>query len=70
MDAIPETTQAAVRALGRQIDLAKRLNVSPQAISKWKRTRIPAERVLQVEAATGVSRHDLRPDLYPRDNAA
>ena len=28
--------------------------------------RVPAERVLQIESATGVSRHDLRPDLYPR----
>ena len=26
-----------------------------------------AEHVLAVEAATGVSRHDLRPDIYPRD---
>ncbi|MFC3097351.1 transcriptional regulator [Alteraurantiacibacter palmitatis] len=24
----------------------------------------------QIEAATGVSRHDLRPDIYPREEAA
>lgn len=28
------------------------------------------EHVLTVEAATGVSRHDLRPDIYPRDPVA
>ncbi len=26
---------------------------------------MPAEFVLKAEAATGVSRHDLRPDIYP-----
>lgn len=26
---------------------------------------LPAQYVLRVEASTGVSRHDLRPDLYP-----
>ncbi|MGF7202329.1 DNA-binding transcriptional regulator YdaS (Cro superfamily) [Sphingobium olei] len=30
---------------------------------------LPAEHVLAVEEATGISRHDLRPDIYPRDEA-
>ncbi len=47
--------------------LAKLMRVTPQAITKWNK-RIPAERVLQIERATGVSRHDLRPDLYPRES--
>lgn len=29
--------------------------------------RLPAEHVLAVEAMTGVSRHNLRPDIYPRE---
>jgi DNA-binding transcriptional regulator YdaS (Cro superfamily) len=37
--------------------------ISPQAISQWK--RVPAERVLDVERATGVPRDELRPDIYP-----
>lgn len=41
--------------------------ISSQAISQWH--RVPSERVLVVEKVTGVSRHDLRPDLYPRDQA-
>jgi len=41
------------------------LGVSSQAISQWN--RCPAERVLAVEAASegAVSRHELRPDIYP-----
>jgi DNA-binding transcriptional regulator YdaS (Cro superfamily) len=36
-----------------------------------KSKRVPAEYVLLVEKATGVSRHKLRPDLYPaREQAA
>lgn len=43
-------------------------DISPQAISQWK--RVPAERVLEVERATGISRHKLRPDLYPVEGSA
>jgi DNA-binding transcriptional regulator YdaS (Cro superfamily) len=44
--------------------------ITPQAISQWK--TVPANRVLDVERVTGVSRHRLRPDLYPmeREGAA
>ena len=43
--------------------------ISGEAIRKWERHGVPAERVLAIEAATGhrVSRHDLRPDIYPRE---
>jgi DNA-binding transcriptional regulator YdaS (Cro superfamily) len=35
-------------------------------VQKWcARGSVPALRVLAVEAATGVSRKALRPDLYP-----
>ena len=43
--------------------LGNALGISPQAISQWG--KVPAERVLDVERITGVSRHQLRPDLYP-----
>jgi DNA-binding transcriptional regulator YdaS (Cro superfamily) len=48
--------------------LAGFIGVTPQAISQWK--RVPSSRVIAVERATGVCRHDLRPDLYPRDEPA
>lgn len=45
--------------------LAAKLGISSQAVVQWD--IVPPRRVLAVEAATGVSRHELRPDLYPRD---
>lgn len=67
----PNPVQIAINAAGGQVALAERVGVRQQSISEWlKRERIPAERVLAVETATGVSRHDLRPDLYPREQAA
>ncbi len=47
---------------GRFKHLAEAIGVFPSAISQW--TKVPAERVLAVEEATGISRHDLRPDLF------
>lgn len=44
--------------------IARALGISRNAVGKWK--RVPAERVLAIEAFTGISRHDLRPDIYPR----
>lgn len=53
----------ALRKAGGRIALAKELGIRPQAISQWK--EVPVRRVLSVEKITGVSRHDLRPDIYP-----
>ena len=54
---------------GSQAEVARKCGVSPQAITKWL-SRIPAERVLEVEKATGLPRHELRPDLYPPEESA
>ena len=54
--------EEAVRAVGGVSELARQIGISQPSVSNW--TRIPAERVLPVEAATGVSRTILRPDLY------
>lgn len=56
---------AAIKAAGTQQALAEALGIRSASISEWKtRGRIPAERVLDVERVTGVSRHDLRPDIF------
>lgn len=47
---------------GRRVRLAAALNISPSAISMW--AHVPSGRVLEVEALTGLSRHDLRPDVF------
>lgn len=52
----------AIRAAGGVSDLARQIGISQPSVSNW--FRVPAERVVAVEAATGVSRTILRPDLY------
>ena len=52
----------AVRAVGGVSELARQIGISQPSVSNWN--RIPAERVLIVEAATGIDRKVLRPDLY------
>jgi DNA-binding transcriptional regulator YdaS (Cro superfamily) len=48
--------------------LAKRIGITPQALSQWE--VVPPLRVIAVERATGVSRSELRPDLYPADEVS
>ncbi|MGH9644179.1 MAG: transcriptional regulator [Terriglobales bacterium] len=61
----------ACEKVGGQTALAKKLGLRSQgSVSRWIATGlVPPRRVLAVEAASGVSRHELRPDLYPRDPA-
>lgn len=59
----------AIESIGSQAALARACQVSSTAVWKWVHVsgRVPAEFVLRTEAATGVSRHDLRPDIYPNE---
>jgi TorA maturation chaperone TorD len=52
----------AIQAVGGVSELARRIGISQPSVSNWD--KVPAERVLAVEAATGVQRMRLRPDLY------
>src|SRR6266571_1969420 len=52
----------AIRAAGGITELARRIGISQPSVSNW--SRVPADRVVAVEAATGVARALLRPDLY------
>ena len=60
-----EALEKAIEAAGGPAVLGRALGISSQAISQWE--QVPANRVLAVEAATdgAVTRHELRPDLYP-----
>lgn len=60
--------ERAIAAAGGVTRLAEAVGVSRSAVSQWP--RVPANRVLAVEKATGVPRHELRPDIYPLDGAA
>lgn len=52
-------------AYGIQLqELAAKLSTTSPTIHKWENNRVPAHRVLDVEAVTGISRHRLRPDVF------
>lgn len=52
----------ALEAVGGVSELARRIGIAQPSVSNW--SRVPAERVAAVEAASGVARVRLRPDLY------
>jgi len=66
--------EKAIHHMGSQVALAKALKLPGKnpsmTVSNWKERGVPAERVLDIERATKgfVTRYELRPDLYPRDN--
>lgn len=64
----PNPVDLAIAAAGGMRALARTLGVSAPSVFEWrKRKSIPAKRVLQIEAKTGIPRHELRPDIYPAD---
>jgi DNA-binding transcriptional regulator YdaS (Cro superfamily) len=64
-----EALLSAVDIAGSQSALARACGISQMAVWKWVQSskRVSHEHVFAVEAATGVPRHLLRPDLYPAD---
>lgn len=54
-------TKAAEKA-GGVVALARELGIKHTALYSWN--RVPAERVLDVERISGISRHALRPDIF------
>jgi TorA maturation chaperone TorD len=62
--------EQAIKAAGGIASLARAIGIAQPSVSAW--SRIPAERVLAVEALTRVHRFVLRPDLYgpPEDQAS
>lgn len=61
----------AVRKAGSQTAFGRIVGKNQSVIHDWLRESrpLPAELVLLVERQLGVSRHDLRPDLYPREDS-
>jgi DNA-binding transcriptional regulator YdaS (Cro superfamily) len=55
---------------GRGVKAAADLDVTPGAIWQWAENQVPGERVIPLEKVTGISRHELRPDLYPIEDTA
>ena len=60
-----------IKEAGGQSELARRLKIRQQSVQEWvTRGRVPAERVLEIERVTGISRHQIRPDIYPVERSA
>lgn len=57
-----EACKTAIEKAGGPKRVGDHLNISGPAVSQWR--RVPADRVLDVERLSGVSRHALRPDVY------
>ncbi|NHN93804.1 transcriptional regulator [Acetobacter sicerae] len=52
---------------GASARIAKALKITRGAVSQWD--KVPAEFVVEIEQATGLSREELRPDLFRREEA-
>ena len=64
-----EAMQEAIRRAGSRYKLARMIGITSQAVYQWD-NHVPAARVLDVERATGVNRHNLDPIMYPRGEGA
>lgn len=58
----PHILMHAAQKVGGLAQLASSLGIARQAIYQW--SRIPVDRVADVERITGVSRTELRPDIF------
>lgn len=68
----------AVRAVGSQSEFGRLIERRQSTVSEWlkKEAPLPAEYVLRVQkrleelGVTDLTKHELRPDLYPRESGA
>ncbi|WP_025031443.1 transcriptional regulator [Nitratireductor aquibiodomus] len=54
--------EQAAEKVGGLNKLAAELGIKHQAFYSWR--QVPPARVLDLERITGISRHDIRPDIY------
>lgn len=59
--------RAVVKAAGGPTKLGDALGISRQAVGKW--TRVPIERIAEVEQASGMARESMRPDVFQREES-
>lgn len=65
-----EALEACARKAGSISALGRDLGIPQSTMSRIYNSskQLPAEHVLRAERLYGVSRHDLRPDIYPREH--
>lgn len=60
-----KTVHDIIAEMGGTRKAARLLSVPPSTVQSWKaKGRIPAERILEIEAVSGIDRSCLRPDLF------
>lgn len=57
-----QITKTAIQKAGGPAAVSRECNLSRQAVAKWD--EIPPKHVLAIERLSGISRHELRPDIY------
>lgn len=62
MTAMIAIVEQGAEKVGGIVALADALGIRHQSLYSWK--KVPAERVLAFERATGIARDLIRPDLY------
>lgn len=58
-----DIVQKGAERVGGLGKLAEALGIAHQSFYSWR--EVPPKRVLPFERATGIPRHEIRPDLYP-----
>jgi DNA-binding transcriptional regulator YdaS (Cro superfamily) len=60
-----EALKEAIQKAGGQTSLARAIGSTQGHVSQWiRRGKVPADKVLKIERATGVPRERLRPDIF------
>lgn len=60
-----EALTRAIESAGGVSKLASSIGANQNVVSNWKkRGKVPAQQCIAVESATGISRHELRPDVF------
>ncbi|WP_201096202.1 transcriptional regulator [Thiocystis minor] len=65
--------EQAIASAGSQVALARQIGASQQMVSQWltqRNGRVSPVYCRRIEEATGVSRYDLRPDIFGPPPAA
>lgn len=72
MNTVTELIDAAIKRFGSETKLAKAAGVAQASINESKKkNRIGHKLALAIDSATEgkISKHDLRPDIWPRGDA-
>lgn len=67
----PSALDRAITAKGSQALLAKAIGYSQPSVWRWLNgTPVPAEAAVAIEKATGISKAEIRPDLFSEGAAS